>query len=362
LELRVNSVDVRKFKVYGLRGQLAFFHVRDVRISGFRCYDLGDEQFGIHVCTFEDLVIEDVVVKGLKDGVHLGRGKRFMIRDAVFETGDDAIALNAHDYSVSNPEIGWIEDGVIENIRDLENSAKNDGYFCRILAGAWVDWQEGMMVRRSDTVVSEGRLYRVHSEPDGSLYRSVTRPTHEAGSVTLDGINWSAVQDDVLYTACVRNVTFRNISLLMPRVSFSIHFDNDIYSRSYYPGAQIPKQEQLVLENVRVLHHAPLDFLRVATPVDVITMSQCSLRNNPIRFLDCSELNEYGETHVNLIGCVFRHAGEMEVVTNEVPEKELTFSTSATVELSDAFSAVATSGPGRIVVNSDLTGLNRRTE
>ena len=34
-------------------------------------------------------------------------------------TFDDAIALNAHDYATSNPELGWIENGVIENCHDL---------------------------------------------------------------------------------------------------------------------------------------------------------------------------------------------------------------------------------------------------
>ena len=107
LQIIVNGMDVRKFReAYGLHGQLAFFYVRDLRIDRFRCLDLGKAQYGIHVCTFEDIVINDVIIKGMKDGVHLGRGKRFTISNCVFETFDDAIALNAHDYSVGNPELG----------------------------------------------------------------------------------------------------------------------------------------------------------------------------------------------------------------------------------------------------------------
>jgi len=68
--------------------------------------DLSKAQYGIQVCTFEDLIIDDVVIKGMKDGVHLGRGKRFTIRNGVFQTFDDAIALNAHDYATGNPEVG----------------------------------------------------------------------------------------------------------------------------------------------------------------------------------------------------------------------------------------------------------------
>jgi hypothetical protein len=70
----------------------------------------------------------------------------------------------------------------------------------------------------------------------------------------LDGITWGVVQDDVTYTAGVRNVVFRDIFLRKPRVGFSVHFDNDAYSRSYYPGAPIPAQEQLHFDNIRVLH------------------------------------------------------------------------------------------------------------
>jgi hypothetical protein len=127
---------------------------------------------------------------------------RFTIRNGTFETGDHAIALNGHDYAVGNPELGWIEDGVIENMHDLPNPKRQTGYFCRMLAGAWIDWQSGMEVQQSDTVVSEGRLYRVQANPDGTLYRSVTRPTHQTGRMVLDGIPWGVVHA-VTYTAGV---------------------------------------------------------------------------------------------------------------------------------------------------------------
>ena len=166
------------FLVFGLHGQLALFYVKDVKIKGFRCYDLGKAQYGIHICTFEDVIVEDAIIKGDKDGVHFGRGKRFLVSNCVFETFDDAIALNGHDYDVGNPELGWIENGTIENCHDL-TAEKTTGFFCRILAGAWVDWQKGMVVQKSDTVVSCGRLYRVKAAPDGKQYISETQPTHE---------------------------------------------------------------------------------------------------------------------------------------------------------------------------------------
>ena len=98
LYIIVNGMDILKFEVFGLRGQLAFFYIRDLKIQGFRCMDLGKLQYCIHICTFEDIIVDDVIIKGDKDGVHLGRGKRFRISNGVFECFDDAVALNAHDY------------------------------------------------------------------------------------------------------------------------------------------------------------------------------------------------------------------------------------------------------------------------
>lgn len=199
LYIIVNGMDVLNFQVFGLRGQVAFFYIRDLKIDGFRCMDLGKIQYCIHICTFEDITINDVIIKGKKDGVHLGKGKRFRISNGVFETFDDAVALNAHDYDTGNPELGWIEDGIVENCHDLD-AENTTGFFCRILAGAWVDWQKGMEVQKSDTVVSVGRLYRVKADPDGTVYQSMTQPIHENGSMVLDGITWVMVQDHVTYT------------------------------------------------------------------------------------------------------------------------------------------------------------------
>ncbi|OGV77609.1 MAG: hypothetical protein A3K19_09035 [Lentisphaerae bacterium RIFOXYB12_FULL_65_16] len=356
LNIIVNGVDVRNFVVYGLHGQVAFFYIKDLRINRFRCLDLGKAQYGIHVCTFEDIIIDDVIIKGDKDGVHLGRGKRFTIRNGVFQTFDDAVALNAHDYSVGNPELGWIENGVVEKCWDL-NAEKTTGYFCRILAGGWIDWRPGMEVQQSDSVVANGRIYRVQAKADGTVYKSVTQPAHESGSMVLDGINWGVVQADVTYTAGVRNVVFRDIFLEKPRIGFSVHFDNDRYSRSYYPGATIPKQEQLTFDNIRVIHDRPSDFLSIGTPVDVLTITNSSFRNNRINFHGNKAMPDYLRTKINILGCVFNQDGAMDLVTNSVAGKDIMLRTSSNIGLHDGFVARVTPGPGRITVESDLPGL-----
>ena len=356
LNIIVNGMDKPMNEVFGLRGQIAFFYVKDLKIERFRCYDLAKMQFGIHVCTFEDLIIDDVVIHGKKDGIHLGRGNRYTIRNGVFKCFDDAIALNGHDYATSNPELGWIENGVVENCYDL-NEDETTGYFCRILAGAWIDWKPGMEVQQSDAVISNGRLYRVQMEPDGTVYKSFTRPTHETGSKVLDGIKWGVVQEDITYTAGVRNVSFQNIFLEKPRTGFSIHFDNGPYSRSYYPGAEIPMQEQISFDNIRVLHDEPIDLIDVSTPVDVFTVSNSSIRDNKINFYGNKAMSDYPKTQVNIYGCTFQKEGSYTLIRNSVKDKQIFLKTSSNIELNNNFSASVVPGEGQIIVESDLTGL-----
>ncbi len=360
LNIIVNGVDKGMTEVFGLRGQIAFFYVKDLRIEHFRCLDLANVQFCIHVCTFEDLLINDVIIHGKKDGVHLGKGNRFTIKNAVFKCFDDAIALNAHDYATSNPELGWIENGIVENCYDL-NEEKTTGYFCRILAGGWIDWNPGMEVQNSDAVVSNGRIYRIKGNPDNTIYKSVTRPEHEIGSQVLDGITWVMVQDDPVHSAGVRNVSFRNIFLEKPRTGFSIHFDNDRYSRSYYPGAEIPMQEQLTFDNIRVLHDQTINLISVNTPVDVFTISNSSIKDNKINFGGNKAMPDYLKTRINIYGCTFKKDGELQLVTNSVEGKEIFLKTSSNIEVNDSFSATVIPGGGKIVVESDLTGLKDRS-
>ena len=167
------------------------------------------------------------------------------------------------------------------------------------------------------------------------------------------------VQNDVTYTAGVRNVVFRNIFLEKPRTSFSVHFDNDKYSRSYYPGAEIPKQEQLTFDNIRVLHDQPTELFSIGTPMDVVTISNSSIRNNKITFRGNKAMTDYLKTKINIYGCVFNQKGLMTLINNSVNGKEVYLKTSSNIELNDDFSALIVPGNGKITVDSDLTGLKK---
>ncbi len=321
MHVEVNGIDYGDSVITGIRGHITLLYIRDLIIEGFRCFDLDSHFFAIHVCTFEDIIIRDAFIKGDKDGVHLGRGKRFYIGNCVFQTVDDAIALNAQDWDISNPELGWIEDGVIENCHDLDDGKKMDGFFCRMLAGGWTDWFEGMEVQKSDTVISDGRMYRVRAEADGRRYKSFTRPVHEKGEVTIDGINWFVAMNEVGYTAGVRNVIIRNIFLRKPRKGFALIMASHQWNRSYFKGATLPVQEKITLDNIRVLHNEDRPFIEINSAIDYLAINNTLMENTKIQFYDKTDVEDYLETILQIRGCVFNGNGFEDVIENKAFNK-----------------------------------------
>lgn len=317
MKLVTNGVDINyNSGITGIYAQIAFFYANNISISNFECMDLGKQGFCIQICTFANATVENVKIEGKKDAVHFGTGKNFIIRNGEFRTFDDPIALNAHDYAISNPQMGWIENGIIENCVELDQP-DTTGFFVRMLAGAWSDWKKDMIVRNSDTVVSCGRMYRVVMPPDGKEYVSVTPPTHERGEAELDGIRWVMTQDDnICYNCGCRNIHFKNIRLSKNRpVAFSFHFDNDVYSHSYYPYATAPIQENITLENVTM--DKKLDwFIFSTTPVTNVRIINSNIDDCGIRFGHRGVPGiEYGNTDicfdgVNFSGETFISSGE----------------------------------------------------
>jgi hypothetical protein len=164
------------------------------------------------------------------------------------------------------------------------------------------------------------------------------------------------VQEPAVYTAGVRNVVFRDVFLEKPRVAFSIHFDDDNYSRSYYPGAAIPKQEGVSFDDIRVLHDKKEPFLLINTPIDHLSVLNSTLGDTRVEFHG-NALPDYGKTVVAFQSCVFKKSGEMELLRNATKGKRIVFKSAGSVELGDGFSAKIVPGEGEIEVDSDLSGL-----
>ena len=197
---------------------------------------------------------------------------------------------SSHDYTTSNPELGWIENGLIEDCTDLDDPEHGTtGFFARILAGGWRDWESGMDIQSSgDAVVCGGRIYRSNGPKIKKNYTSTCRPEHQEGTLTYpDGITWTLSQDRNICHSCgVRNVVFRDIRLQKKRhLALCLHFDHDQFSRSYYPYAEIPVQSNIVFERVSVENEIPA-LIQSRTPVDSILLRDSRIGNSKILMLN----------------------------------------------------------------------------
>lgn len=271
--------------ILGISAHIAFHYIKNLEIHDFEVHDLPAKDFAVQICNFDNILVENGVIEGLKDGVHLGVGSGFTIRHFKFRTFDDPIALNAHDYAISNPEMGWIENGIIEDCYDLDD-ASTTGYFCRILAGAWKAWESGMIIQNSDSVIYNGKIYRAFMKPDGKTYISNEAPDKNEGKENPDGIVWCMVQENTVNNCGCRNIVFRNIFLQKKRpMAFSIHFDKDEWSRSYYPGSEAPIQENIAFENIYCQNQIPV-LLYSRTPMNNIRFVNCFLNGNMVKIED----------------------------------------------------------------------------
>ena len=358
LDVRVNGVDLPMSTIYGLRGHIAFFYVKDLKIERFRCSGLVNGQFALHICTFEDLLINDVIITGKKDGIHLGPGKRFRISNGVFQTGDDAIALVPGDWVSANPEFGNLEDGLIENCSDIPDDYL-EGAFSKIVASAWVDWKPGMEVKHGDCVVSNGRLYRVVAQLDNRVYQSFTQPTFEKDMKVLDSINWLMFQKDTIHIAVVKNVVFRDIFLKSLRVPFQVISYSNKWSHSYYPGAPMPVQGPLSFENINVQSENKKALVSITTPLNFLSIRNSVLQNNWIEFGHAADYLVYPKTWVSFSNCIFNAHGQFTLIKNSSKGKEVYVKTNGSIETADDFSATIEAGPGKIDMESDLRGLKK---
>ena len=244
-------------RLVGLRAHVGMIHVKNLTVSDFECIGLLKKDYALQVCAFENICLENLFITGDKDGVHLGWGKGFVVRNGKFCTFDDPIALNAFDYSV---------------------------YTARILGGAWCDWYEGMIVQHSDTVCSCGRVYRVVMQPDGEVYTSYTKPNHTSGVREYDGINWVCVRNEPVYDCGCRNIVLRDIHLEKKRssaVGISLNYDD--YARSYYKGCKPVAQGDITLERISVENDVRY-MLHSNYPTENIKIIDTDLKDSKVYF------------------------------------------------------------------------------
>lgn len=228
----------------GLHGQVSFFHVRNVRIEDFVCTDFTAYQYCIQVAGFEGFTVDGFDIRGKKDGVHLNAGRDFRIRNGVLCTYDDGVAINAGEWPSCTPEMGSVEDGVVENIRDLAGGHCN---FARVITGAWIDWHKGMKVQRNDIFCVGTNVYGVVPMPvSTNEFVSLTPPTHTHGVwKSPEGINFLFLQANGTRRADIRNVVFRNIRMEATRC-ISCSWELGEWARLIHP--ELPRKDYPVID------------------------------------------------------------------------------------------------------------------
>ncbi|MBI6058983.1 BppU family phage baseplate upper protein [Clostridium perfringens] len=301
--------------VVGMRGLLSFYHIKNLKITDIKCEDIGELGYFTQFCDWENVEINGVNATGKKDAIHIDCGKNMHIKSGYFKTYDDPIALNAQDYPNCTPMLGWIENVVIENCYDL-NDSNTTGYFARMLAGSWSEWKSGNQYQHSDTVVSDGKIYRLISVETGTtLLNSTSKPTHTNGEVQYpDGLTWRFIQNGALYNCGCKNITFRDIFLQKDRGSvFSFHFDNDKYNRSYYPNSVAPIQSNFLFDNINCQSDI-INLISCVTPVDNIRITNSNLKgyfNMAYKYdINCSNKN----TNISITNSIFNQDGEVALI------------------------------------------------
>lgn len=222
---------------FGMRGLVSLFRVKGASVTAFRCVDLETPHFCLHFCVFEDLLVDGFEIRGNKDGVHLGPGKGFVIRNGVCQTGDDALALNAQDYPSANPTQGDIVDGLVENVTDEPRppGLPHPGSLSRLLTGAWIEWHPGIRLQNGDTVRRGEHVYRILANLDTTQHESNTPPEHTAGPwKSPEGLTFVHNTSDGVLQANIRNVVFRGIRSLS-RNGFNANWEDHKYHRAVHP-------------------------------------------------------------------------------------------------------------------------------
>lgn len=268
LNVIINNIDESQFgdwerpgHIHGLIGNVAFFYVKNLHLNKIRCMDAPEATFFIHICTFDNVLIENTYVRGktdtlnAKDNIHIGPGKNIIIRNHNGTSYDDNVGFCGYDYDSCNPESGDITNIVVDGTVDDYYRTTRGASNLRLLGGGWVDWSSGMIVQFGDAVVSNGRIYRAtEAVPTqfGSPKTSTTQPTHTSGLATLDGIKWWMQQSGSFKSANISGVVFKNITCNANRSSIVGGMFEDLnWLRTWRQGAALFKVDNVKLYNIR---------------------------------------------------------------------------------------------------------------
>lgn len=306
------AMHTKSSSLYGLRGELAFLGVKSLNIEGYKVLDLEDANYGIMLNDCSNVRITNFIISGKKDAIHISKTRQFYIANGEISTTDDAIALNACDWISSNCVCGSISQGLIENVTDLPYENQS-GFFCRLLVGAWVNWSMGMTIKRGDTVLNNGKLYRaIIGVSTGEDFISRTEPTIATYTGTQQdsgGFEWKLMDDSTTLNVTIRNVQFRNITMMSNRATFVEEVDTSgEWNRSLYPTVPVDNYPtiEVTAENISLQDSARYSDSFVPTQYANSFMTMTALRGSTREMLLYTPAKQGLRSVLNMTRCDFR--------------------------------------------------------
>lgn len=307
--------------IHGLRGLVSFFYIKNLVIDGFELIDTTYTDYALQVCTFENVQIRNVEIQSKKDGIHFGRGRCFTIEHCKFLTNDDAIALNAVDYTYSNAETGWIEDGTIKDITFL--SADGTDFTAKrgilLLAGSWMEWTSGRYYKEcGDYCLSNGKLYQTCGRLGvGSEYYKIgtSQPTHTEGVVQYDdGLIWMYKEEaSGMLNASIRNVKFEDLYFYRNIENVAL-FSSEYspYIRAVYTDTTLSPIQNITFDGVNILGESKcfLQFETWANNIKINNSNIKSLTEGFLKFRENDTMSMKSNVRMSLVGNYYDFAND----------------------------------------------------
>lgn len=306
LEVRVNGQEADPTLVYGLRGQMGFFRVRNLTLKNFTCVDGGPHQYLVYIVSWERLHIANVRLAGDKDGIKLHNGHDAVIEDLDLTTYDDGLSLCGTDYPSVVVEIGDVYNVRCSRITD--HQYKNIfGRTCLIYTGSWADYANGNEYRSGDFCLHNGKLYQCVN-PHGFVGVGAAPPVHPSGVVTgPDTISWRYIQECDFYHTDVYNVSFDHCIFEKSGNLIAVWIEHSDYQRNYYPGTErLSGAWGFSVANCMTHSEAQQVLVCAMGNLRDLTVTGCVLDNlEAVLRVDSSAFNDTMD--VSIAGCTFRN-------------------------------------------------------
>ena len=305
LEISVNDCEADPSLVYGLRGQLGFFYVKNLTIKNFTCLDGGEWQFLVYIVNWQQLHIDNVRLAGAKDGIKLGRGHDAVIKNLDLNTFDDGMSLCGTDFPAVQVEVGDVYNVHYSNVTDHQYKDIY-GRTCLINTGSWADYKSGNEYRSGDFCLHEGKLYQCVNE-HGFVHNASIAPNHCFGIETgCDTIAWRYIQNCDSYHADVYNITFDNCIFEKNGNVLAVWVEGSDFQRNFYPGTEnMSIVRGIQVTNCKLVSSGRQVLVCVLAPIEDLTISNCIMDDlEALIRMDSSSF--YQDLNLSITGCHFR--------------------------------------------------------